>query len=31
DNDIVKADYNDEFFVCAYQVGDNNNNNYVKM
>ncbi len=27
ENDIVKADYNDEFFVCAYQVGDNNNNN----
>jgi hypothetical protein len=23
ENDIVKADYYDEFFVCAYQVGNN--------
>ena len=23
ESDIVKADYNDEFFVCAYQVGNN--------
>ena len=23
ESDIVKADYNDEFFVCAYQIGNN--------